>query len=50
MQVSANLEDKCGVSLHDLPDLPLRDYYEDGVPPDDEDMLEEFLAEVGFTE
>jgi len=32
-KIDAIVGAKVGLSIHDLPDLPFRDFYDDGVPP-----------------
>lgn len=42
---------RLGVSVHDLPDMPFRDAYEDGVSPEDfveEDLIPEMGEDFGF--
>ncbi len=45
--VNATLEEYCGISLEDLPDvIMLQEYFEDDVPP--EEAAIEILTEAGF--
>jgi hypothetical protein len=32
-EVDEHLEDRCGMSSNDLPDVCYRDWYDDGIPP-----------------
>lgn len=46
--INANLEELCGLSLEDLPDvIMLQEYFEDEVPA--EIAAAEILTEAGFT-
>jgi hypothetical protein len=47
-KVDAELEKRCGMGHLDLPDYNYRDMYDDEIPPNDEDMLDEILEGAGF--
>jgi len=47
-QVNRNLMVKCGLGVWDLPDWTYRDAFDDGVPPDDEDMLFDILENADY--
>ena len=47
-QVSANVEARAGLGCDDLPDYCYRDMFDDGIPADDEDMIDEILENAGW--
>lgn len=48
-KVDGELVNRCGMTSSDLPDYNYRDMYDDEVPFNDTDMIDEILEEAGFS-